>query len=99
MWFVYAMARKVTTNESRLESILREIQTKLQLLGEATDCPVCLESISADAVSGEAGVALGCAHKLHADCWRHWSAHCANRHKPAFCPLCRNDEFLEDILV
>jgi hypothetical protein len=94
-WFVYSMARKVASNEAALGRVLQEIRTKLELLANADDdCPMCLEPIG----EGD-GVALGCAHKLHAECWKHWSAHCATSHKTPFCPLCRSDEFLEEILV
>ncbi len=92
-WFVYSMALKTSANEGRLEGVLQAVKTKLEVLANTDDCPVCLERIEpADAT------ALGCAHKLHLDCWRHWSAHCSTLHKAPFCPLCRSDEFLDDIL-
>ena len=93
------MARKVTANEASLGAVLREVETKLELLGAQTDCPICLEPII-DCEGGEgedSGLALGCAHSLHRECWRHWSAHCVSRNKAAFCPLCRNDDFLDEI--
>lgn len=93
-WFVYSMAKKVTSNETKLGLVLREIQTKLELLAATEDCPICLEAID----NKEDEHIFGCAHKVHKECWQHWSAHCSNNHKAAFCPLCRNDEFLEDIL-
>jgi hypothetical protein len=93
-WFVYSMAKKVTSNETKLGNVLREIQTKLELLASSEDCPICLESIE----NKEDEHTFGCAHKVHKECWAHWTAHCTNNHKQPFCPLCRNDEFLEDIL-
>jgi hypothetical protein len=92
-WFVYSMAKKVTSNETKIGIVLKEIQTKLELLASAVDCPICLESIENDDEH-----TFGCAHKVHKECWQHWSQHCNNIHKTPFCPLCRNDEFLEDIL-
>lgn len=92
-WFVYSMALKTSANEGQLEGVLQAVKTKLEVLANTDDCPVCLESIEANDA-----VALGCAHKLHIDCWRHWSAHCGTLRKAPFCPLCRSDEFLDDIL-
>jgi hypothetical protein len=100
-WFVYSMAVKAAANEHQLGAVLRTITAKLEVLANVDDCPICLEPIDLEmSHSGGGGgcFALGCAHKLHADCWRHWSAHCAQQSKAAFCPLCRNDEFLEEVL-
>jgi hypothetical protein len=94
-WFVYSMAKKVTSNENKIERVLSNIQTKLELLASTVDCPICLEAIEPN---GDDEHVFGCAHKIHQECWEHWSAHCKNIHKSPFCPLCKNDEFLEDIL-
>mmetsp|Transcript_11656 Transcript_11656/g.14059 ORF Transcript_11656/g.14059 Transcript_11656/m.14059 type:complete len:377 (+) Transcript_11656:56-1186(+) len=94
-WFIYSMAKKVTLNENKIGKVLREIQIKLDLLASnSEDCPICLDSI--DDVNHEH--VFGCAHKIHKECWNHWSRHCSDNMKQPFCPLCRNDEFLQDIL-
>jgi hypothetical protein len=102
-WFVYSMAVATTRNEAAIQAVLRAIQTKIVLLAEGGhDCPICLEPIlvgDGDEDNNNASsVALGCAHRLHADCWRHWSAHCASVRLTPFCPTCRNEEFLQEIL-
>lgn len=95
-WFVYSMARAVARNEAIIQAVLKDIRARLSLLAAAgVDCPICLEAIPDG--PGES-VALGCAHKLHADCWTHWSAHCESVHKTPFCPTCRKEEFLDEIL-
>jgi hypothetical protein len=104
-WFVYSMAQKVSRNERLLGEVLKEIETKLEILArEGEDCPICLEPICAEddeaakQEPGLRGVALGCAHKIHAGCWSRWSQVCAQQRKNPFCPLCKNEEFLEDIM-
>jgi len=97
-WFVYSMAKKAASNEQQLGTVLRAIMAKLEVLANEDDCPICLEPIDTEDSETGGCMALSCAHKLHANCWRHWSASCAQQHKAAFCPLCRNDEFLEDVL-
>ncbi len=93
-WFVYSMARATTRNESSIQRVLKAIRAKLALLAEEHQtCAICLEDISS-----EDSVALGCAHKLHTDCWRHWSAHCISVQKTPFCPSCREEDFLDEIL-
>lgn len=95
-WFVYSMAKATAKNETCIQNVLRAIRAKLTLLAEeGGHCPICLEEVSG---GDEGNVTLGCAHKLHSDCWRHWSAHCASVHKPPFCPTCRNEDFLDEIL-
>jgi hypothetical protein len=95
-WFVYSMARTTARNESSIQNILKAIRAKLALLAEKDQtCPICLESINS---GEEVNVTLGCAHKLHTDCWRHWSAYCVSVRKAPFCPTCRNDDFLDEIL-
>lgn len=95
-WFVYSMAKATARNESSIQNVLKAIRAKLVLLAEQEQtCPICLEPIIC---SDEGDVALGCAHKLHSDCWRHWSAHCVSVRKTPFCPTCRNEDFLDEIL-
>lgn len=55
-------------------------------------------SSSGEAGGGCGGVTLGCAHQICAECYANWVATCERNHKPLFCPLCRNDEFVADLL-
>jgi hypothetical protein len=96
-WFVYSMARATARNESSIQQVLKAIQAKLALLENDMSCPICLEPITSNS-EDDSSVALGCAHKLHTDCWRHWSAHCISTHKTPFCPTCRYEDFLDEIL-
>jgi len=104
VWFVYGMAKKATANEGRINAALSTIRGKLEQLSTAQDCPCCLEPILQPAAAGSpeaggaAGVTLGCAHQLCGDCYTNWVATCRANRKEAFCPLCRNDEFVADLL-
>jgi anti-sigma-K factor RskA len=100
-WFVYSMAVAVSKNEKKIQEVLRAIRSKITLLAEdGQNCSICLEPMlgSSQGATANSVVALGCAHKLHADCWRHWSAHCVTSRKEPFCPTCRNNDFLDEIL-
>jgi len=92
-WFVYGMSRKVAQNTGNLDQVLRGIRTKLELLASQDECPICLDTFS------EAEVAtLGCAHMVCGECWRHWSASCDDMHQTPFCPLCKQDAFVNAIV-
>jgi hypothetical protein len=96
-WFVFDMARKCDANSALIDSTLGSIKTKLELLARQDDCPICLEPLAEDAEGGDdAGVVvLGCCHKVCRECWDEWVKLKRGR---AFCPLCRNDEFLGDVV-
>lgn len=87
-WFVYSMAAKTQANASMMNGIVRDIDRKLALLGQQSECPVCLEDF--DAATRRAHV-LGCCHKVCIECWEHWQE---ENHGHGYCPLCRNDDFL-----
>lgn len=91
-WFVYDMTNKAGTNSAMIGRILAMIKARLELLARAEDCPICLEGLE---VCGEEPHVLGCCHKVCRDCWSHWSQLQGSR---AFCPLCRNEEFLGDLM-
>lgn len=92
-WFVYGMSRKVAQNTGRLDQVLRGIRTKLELLASQDECPICLDAF------GETEVAtLGCAHMVCGECWRHWSASCTDMRRTPFCPLCKQDAFVNAIV-
>ena len=76
---------------------------QLELLAQQDDCPICLEPL-APTGGGDGGdapdapappVVLGCCHKVCGPCWRHWLQ---LKGRGAFCPLCRNDEFLGNVV-
>ena len=96
-WFVYSMATAVSANEAKIARVMRELRAKLEMLAGQTECPVCLERLS---TSGAApATTLGCAHRVCHECWRHWSATCRSAHKAPYCPICRQDEFIGDVMA
>lgn len=90
-WFVHGMTLKASANNKIISRTLALIKTRLDLLGQQEDCPVCFEVFSSE----RPPTTLGCCHKVCAECWAHWTA---MRHGAAFCPLCRHDEFLDNVL-
>eukprot|EP00658_Telonema_sp_P-2_P030722 TRINITY_DN23152_c0_g1_i1.p1 TRINITY_DN23152_c0_g1~~TRINITY_DN23152_c0_g1_i1.p1 ORF type:complete len:385 (+),score=112.69 TRINITY_DN23152_c0_g1_i1:139-1155(+) len=86
-WFVYDMTKKAGENNGVINAVLRGIQTKLELMGEQTECPVCLEEFSPDVCSQT----LGCCHKVCKECWECWQE---MNQGHGFCPLCRHEEFV-----
>jgi len=91
-WFVYDMTQKAGTNCALIGRNLAMIKSRLELLAQQDDCPICLEELG---TCGEEPHVLGCCHKVCGECWSHWSAMHGGT---AFCPLCRNEEFLGDIM-
>lgn len=90
-WFVYGMTKKANENSVAIQKLLRDMTAKLAILQEELgDCPFCIETIQ----RGEEKV-LGCCHKVCAECWQNWVA---IKGHAAFCPLCRHNEFLSEIL-
>jgi len=87
-WFVYDMTRKAGSNNSVIARVLQSIKTKLDLMAEQEDCPICLEAFSEEVVA----TTLGCCHKVCSECWECWNEQMHGGH--AFCPLCRHDDFL-----
>jgi len=89
-WFVYHMMAKAGKNNDHMGLIMEAFEKKLEFLAQndQEECPICLETFSADLPADT----LGCCHKVCRECWTHW---CAVMHGQPFCPLCRNDEFVE----
>eukprot|EP00746_Dinoflagellata_sp_MGD_P085212 gnl/MRDRNA2_/MRDRNA2_33748_c0_seq1.p1 gnl/MRDRNA2_/MRDRNA2_33748_c0~~gnl/MRDRNA2_/MRDRNA2_33748_c0_seq1.p1 ORF type:complete len:337 (+),score=93.04 gnl/MRDRNA2_/MRDRNA2_33748_c0_seq1:88-1098(+) len=89
-WFVYHMMKKAGNNNKVMASILEDYEKKLDFLANNAqeECPICLENFS-EQLPAET---LGCCHRVCSDCWAHWSSVMQGR---PFCPLCRNDEFIE----
>lgn len=91
-WFVYDMTRKADSNNSMLGRVLADIKTKLDLIAQHDDCPICLESM--EGMNPENLKVLGCCHKVCGECWAQWQA---IKHGHGFCPLCKHEEFLGDV--
>jgi len=91
-WFVYDMTKKAGSNCAMIGRNLSMIKTRIELLAEQDDCPVCLEPLGE---CGEEPHVFSCCHKVCGECWRHWS----EMHRGgAFCPMCRQEDFLGDIM-
>jgi len=91
VWFVYGMCKKAEANNSAIQAVLKMIRTKLELLSHQDECPICLENFDNEHIPQ----LLACCHKVCDVCWEHWKA---LRQGRVFCPLCRNDEFVEDVM-
>lgn len=90
-WFVYDMTQQADKNNTKLKGLLHSIEIKLELLNkEDDDCPFCLESLAESE-----HVTLGCCHKACTECWSYWQE---LRGANAFCPLCRQTDFIENIM-
>jgi len=91
-WFVYDMTHKAGQNSGMIGSILAMIKSRVELLARTEDCPICMEELHA---CGQEPHVLSCCHKVCGECWSHWAELQGER---AFCPLCRNEEFLGDLM-
>jgi len=91
IWFVYGMCQKAAANNDAIQGVLKMIRIKLELLSHQGECPICLEEFDNEHMPQ----LLICCHKVCDDCWEHWKA---LRHGRVFCPLCRNEEFVADVL-
>eukprot|EP00656_Telonema_subtile_P013451 TRINITY_DN16833_c0_g1_i1.p2 TRINITY_DN16833_c0_g1~~TRINITY_DN16833_c0_g1_i1.p2 ORF type:complete len:243 (+),score=79.20 TRINITY_DN16833_c0_g1_i1:248-976(+) len=91
-WFVYDMTKKAGANNGMIGRVLANIKTKLELLADQPECPICLEALD---TQEEPPAVLGCCHKVCAECWAHWQE---MQGEQAFCPLCRHDEFLGNFM-
>lgn len=91
-WFVYDMTKKAGTNSALIGSILATIKSRLELLGRQDECPICLDDLTQ---CGAEPHVFQCCHKVCGDCWEHWQE---MQRSNAFCPMCRNEEFLGDIM-
>jgi len=85
-WFVYDMTVKAEQNNVKLKNSMHNLEIKLDLLDKEDECPFCLEA-------GKDSVTLGCCHKACQECWKHWQE---LKGANAFCPLCRQEDFLEE---
>jgi len=88
-WFVHSMIKKANANEKIIQNVLSTIKTKVELLSTCGECPICLEPLE-----DENATVLGCCHKVCKDCWAQWKQ---AKHGRAFCPLCRNEDFVTEV--
>lgn len=90
VWFVYHMMRQAGVNNESMGGIMERFEKKLEFLAnnDQDECPICLEELSSDRPS----TILGCCHKVCSECWDHWVT---VMHGHPFCPLCKNEEFVE----
>jgi len=94
-WFVYHMTKKANDNSIKISNTLGVLRGRLELLQkELEDCPFCLEDLK-ECLDSEI-MTLGCCHRACKVCWNNWQ-HIQGSNR-AFCPLCRNVEFLEEII-
>jgi hypothetical protein len=91
-WFVYNMLKVAGQNNSHMSGIMENFEKRLEFLAnnDQDECPICLEKFSADCPAET----LGCCHKVCRGCWTNWVA---VMHGHPFCPLCKNEEFVETI--
>jgi len=91
-WFVYQMMKKAGQNNTNMSTIMDGFEKRLEFLAanDQDECPVCLEKFS-ESLPAET---LGCCHKVCNDCWAHW---CTVTHGHPFCPLCKNEAFIEEL--
>merc|ERR1719231_1543397 len=91
------MTRQAARNNAACGRALAALRAKLELLARADadgggECPCCLEPLG----GGRAATTLACCHQVCDECWAQWRA--ARGARGAFCPLCRNDEFVDFVL-
>jgi hypothetical protein len=99
-WFVYHMTKRVNENNKIIGRILANLRTRLEMLGNEEDlgeCPFCLEDMTPMAKNpgGNQTMVLTCCHRVCRECWENWVL---IKGATAFCPLCRHEEFVEEIL-
>jgi hypothetical protein len=88
-WFGFGMMKQAISNNSNMSKLLAEIDTKLGLLDSDDPCPICLESYSDQRMAH----VQACCHKVCKECWTNW----ASLKQNPFCPLCRNQEFVQEL--
>jgi hypothetical protein len=92
VWIVYGMMQQAHSNYTFIYSAVRDINTKLALVSETPDCPICTEAMGG--ASGREAKILQCCHKVCKECWDEWSEVCSHQGHAPLCPVCRNQEFL-----
>jgi hypothetical protein len=100
-WFVHDMTAKLFANADKIEGISADIERKAALLRQEaqSNCPICMEPFCHSNIEGDVEPCvprvLQCCHQVCEPCWKQW-LELKGLHN-AFCPICRNHEFLEEI--
>lgn len=92
VWIVYGMMQQAHSNYTFIYNAVRDINTKLTLVTETPDCPICTSPMGG--TSGREEKILQCCHKVCKECWDLWTEVRANAGQAPMCPVCRNQEFL-----
>lgn len=95
-WFVYAMTKKANDNSGKIAQTLALLRSRLEQINndDVGECPFCLEDMR-PLKENQQTIVLSCCHRVCKPCWEQWQAVKGAR---AFCPLCRSDEFVAEVL-
>jgi hypothetical protein len=95
-WFVYDMTKKANENNGKIAQTLSLLRSRLEQINnmEVGECPFCLEDMAPLKEANQTTV-LSCCHRVCTPCWEQWQK---VKGSHAFCPLCRNDAFVEEVL-
>jgi hypothetical protein len=93
VWLIYSMMKQAAANHKVLSIVLKDINTKLSLINKMDcDCPMCLEPLTAADTK-----ILSCCHKTCNECWNHWVEVNQEINARACCPVCMNEEFVQQV--
>lgn len=100
-WFVYHMTKKVNENNKLIGNILSNLRKRLEMMNsedELGECPFCLEDMTLMVKNDgpNTTLILTCCHRVCRECWDNWVEIKGNN--AVFCPLCRHEEFVEEVL-
>lgn len=96
-WFVYTMTKKANQNNGKIANTLSLLRSRLEQINkdDLGECPFCLEDLATLKKENQTTV-LSCCHRVCTPCWIQWHE---IKRSNAFCPLCRTDEFVEEVLT
>lgn len=93
-WFVYYMTKKVNSNNIMITRVLAKLRSRLEIISqELGNCPCCLELMTEGTF-----MTLGCCHRVCNDCWSQWKKLKEDMGAVPFCPLCKHEEFVQDLM-
>ena len=95
-WFVYSMTKKANDNSGMIAQTLSLLRSRLEQINneDVGECPFCLDDMG-PLKDADQTVVLQCCHRVCKPCWEHWQEVKGAR---AFCPLCRNQDFVAEVL-
>jgi hypothetical protein len=95
-WFVYAMTKKANDNSGKIAQTLALLRSRLEQINseDVGECPFCLDDMG-PLKEADLTIVLPCCHRVCKPCWEHWLEVKGSR---AFCPLCKNDDFVAEVL-